>query len=81
MSAKATTADPQRIEKIAGVPLDNLEREHGSTHLWKNGSMCNRCSSRVQAEQMVPLHDAAGVKSLTCPHCGGELVKLNRDEH
>ena len=79
MSAKANSSNTDRIEKIAGVPCNEIEREHGSTHLFKDGNECSRCRSRVSFGDMVPLHDENGVKALTCEHCGGELIKITRD--
>ena len=76
---QTTDSDEARIEKIAGTPCDNIEREHGSTHSYKHGNECNRCRSRVNPAKMIPLHDDNGVKALTCPHCPATLIKLNRD--
>ena len=70
------TTQNTRIEELAGTSADNIEREHGSTHSYRNGSMCNRCKSRVQPNDMVPCHDGHGPKSLTCPHCGVDLINL-----
>ena len=78
MEAQQATNEA-RIEKIAGVACNNIEREHGSTHSYKHGNECNRCRSRVNPAEMIPLHDDNGVKALTCPHCPATLIKLNRD--
>jgi len=54
---QTTASDEARIEKIAGTPCDKIEREHGSTHSYKHGNECNRCRSRVNPAEMIPLHD------------------------
>jgi len=50
-------SSPGRIENLTGVACDEIEREFGSMHSFKHGNLCNRCQSRVNPAQMVPLHD------------------------
>ena len=70
------TTHATRNEELAGTEADNIVREHGATHYYRNGSMCTRCKSRVGPNDMVPCHDHDGAKTLTCPHCGVDLINL-----
>ena len=75
----STTETKNRVESLTGVKSDHVVREFGAMSAYHCGSTCARCKSLVSPGEMVPLIGYEGPKTLTCPHCGADLINLRRD--